>query len=585
MLTKVISFLKYRIRRQQKLAKKQGDPSQSQAESINLYRALIFEEPDEVSNYFHLSQIYLQEKKFEQALSVLKRAFKICGQSIALFTRIIEVYEEIQDGKRLKGALKKFCREYPEEYLPFLKLADLYFKDGKYATSKKLLFKIIKRGLKNNQDVYFLLAQNFLQLRQYSRAIYNFKRARKAGIQDPIFEFNIGICLKELKRYDEALAYFRRGLKIPGVNPIFFHFQIGTVYFEKLKFERAIKAFKKVLNYSPNEEATLQFIGVCYNRLQKHQQALRYFLRLREINPEYSRIHSNLGNTYYFLKDNKNAIASFLISLDIEPDYEVIHNNIGNLYCEIGEFDTGIQYLKRAHELNPKYLMPISNLANAYKAKKDYLTSEYYFQLLINKGEISVYSYFNLAYVQYMQQEWEKATENLEKVLEIKNDHYDSLQLLGAIYFSIEQYEKSEKLYFRTLGFYPESTDIQYNIAMVSIKQKKYLEAINYLKTVLLKFPTDPTIHRFMGFCYYHLNQAEKSEFYFLKCLQFMNKVPPEPFLLELLCDLSIRLNKPSNAMKFLKNWRSAKSMSWRQLTYFCRINWVKIKNLFIKSE
>lgn len=92
------------------------------------------------------------------------------------------------------------------------------------------------------------------------------------------------------------------------------------------KYKEALQAYKKSLNYLPDNAATYNNIGNCLATLGYHKEALQAYKKANDINPEYAPTYYNTGNYFVKLGKLKEAYQLFSIAIQIKPDYTLAIN-------------------------------------------------------------------------------------------------------------------------------------------------------------------------------------------------------------------------------------------------------------------
>ena len=104
---------------------------------------------------------------------------------------------------------------------------------------------------------------------------------------------NLGNALKDLGRFEDAVASYRRAIKLKS-DLAGIHYNLGLALMDIRQFSEAAASFRRALTLEPdNAEA-----------------------------------HSDLGNALKDLGQLNEAVASYLRALKINPGYTIAHNNL-----------------------------------------------------------------------------------------------------------------------------------------------------------------------------------------------------------------------------------------------------------------
>lgn len=96
--------------------------------------------------------------------------------------------------------------------------------------------------------------------------------------------------------------------------------QLGNLYFDTNKYDRAIVAYKKSLELNPQNADVWTDIGVMYRRNRQPAEALKAFDKAIEINPRHEISRFNKGIVLlHDLNDQQSAIRAWEDLLKINP--------------------------------------------------------------------------------------------------------------------------------------------------------------------------------------------------------------------------------------------------------------------------
>ncbi|MCK5594683.1 tetratricopeptide repeat protein [bacterium] len=121
---------------------------------------------------------------------------------------------------------------------------------------------------------------------------------------EPRVHNNLGNAYATERKYDDALAHFKKAVEIaPAYSTAFFN--MGTVYLEKQQFYTAATQFQKALTLNPSYTKARLYLAETYNRL---------------------------GLTYYKQKNYQKARESWIKALKIHSTHSGAKKNLATLY-------------------------------------------------------------------------------------------------------------------------------------------------------------------------------------------------------------------------------------------------------------
>ena len=106
----------------------------------------------------------------------------------------------------------------------------------------------------------------------------------------------------------------------------------------------------------PNNELTLQFLGIIALRQQRLKEAISYFKKALKILPDYPDAHNNLAATYRAMGRFEDALIHFQKMVDLKPSDPLGHTNLAIALSDLGRIDEAYLHIRRALELSPNFL-------------------------------------------------------------------------------------------------------------------------------------------------------------------------------------------------------------------------------------
>jgi tetratricopeptide (TPR) repeat protein len=114
----------------------------------------------------------------------------------------------------------------------------------------------------------------------------------------------------------------------------------------------------------------------------------------------------------------------------------------------------------------------------------------------------------------------EKASEYLEKAIQILPYDYQSRNNLGIVYGRVEQPEKALNELMTAIRLKPDDDKIKINLSVFYQRQKDYKKAEEVLKYLLSKSPQNANLHFRLGLVYKNAGQYEAAVSEFLKSME-----------------------------------------------------------------
>lgn len=161
---------------------------------------------------------------------------------------------------------------------------------------------------------------------------------------------NLGIIYSRIyKKYDTALYYFNKALKVEPDDPLIL-FNLGMTYEGKKDYGTAIDYLKKSLAADSTSINTRSRLANIYYVMGRFKEAISLNQEIMRMAPRESLPYVNIGNYYIFQRDTLNGIRYYekAVELGAPPDAAIF---ISNYYFYKGDMTKANYYKKLAEDL------------------------------------------------------------------------------------------------------------------------------------------------------------------------------------------------------------------------------------------
>jgi tetratricopeptide (TPR) repeat protein len=363
------------------------------------------------------------------------------------------------------------------------------------------------------------MALHLLNLPEQSLDYY--MRASKGTPQPMYVNYNIGVNLKALGRYEEAEKAYRIQLEndspleqnfknltslldgqgkytesIPLYQAAIGHFGrknylligLGNGYTELGRFSEAKALFFEVLASDDNDEQACHSLGITLIREELTQESIAYFKKAIDIKPDFFGAYLSLAKVYTEVREFQLAEDLLFMALKLEGDKSLVHEDLGFLYLNQGNFKKSIAAFEKVLERKSDKFRAYSNLLLLYNKRleidKVIALSDRY----LKDEPMEALTYVNCAATLFsVGFNVEKVFEVLEQGLENMPGNPDILVYQSKIYSIIGENDKALACLKEIIARYPDHLDanIAYASALMEIGKyhlaKGYIDKANFL--------------------------------------------------------------------------------------------------------
>uniref|UniRef100_A0A6B2KZX7 Uncharacterized protein n=1 Tax=Arcella intermedia TaxID=1963864 RepID=A0A6B2KZX7_9EUKA len=482
---------------------------------------------DEVNSHISLSEIYLNQKNYEEALPHLIAHSTVSKNSFSSYYNLALCFSHIGDYESSLLNIKKGieCLGNPqatnitEEHMRFIKLkCTVLEKMGKMEEIVPYAEDLLKVDPRNI-EVLNLLANTLAKLKRNEEYLLLMDKIK---LIDPsrafIVHLNKGKVLQGEGKIASALQEFNicNELRPKDLEP---YWEKGKIFFDLSKIEIAAFQFKKVVEIDPRFTEAHRYLGYIYQKTSKPLQALHHFNILLAKDPQNTQILLCKAELLLTINKLEEADLAFEAAAEVESE-----NPIQNLISHKKSSKTNKKLKKKKEKTEEVQSEPISlhspnlkeyMLHNPILLYQDDPISHFGEfieeswkhgiknpQKLIKQQKIE--PYFGRAVIALYTGQRELAFKYFTVVLSMEIKHGRTYLLLGNLFAQKQEFEKSLMMYEKGLELCPSPRPVEalINIGMVYVSVRDWKQAVRLLEMARKEDP-------FNEFCLRELSRAQ----------------------------------------------------------------------------
>ena len=257
-----------------------------------------------------LGTIYREAGKNQQAEQTFRKMLDL-GDDNAVrgYQQIIETYRDSKQWQQATTAAEEAAKRFPDDrglqMVAASQQADMGDPDPAIARVKALL-----KDNADDRDVYIALAQMYSRIKEWNKAEESINKAIELSS----------------KPEDKDYALF----------------VAGSIYERQKVYDKAEKAFHKVLADDPKNAMALNYLGyMLANRGTRLDESLGYIRRAVALDPQNGAYLDSLGWVYYKMGNDELAEENLRRAAERMGDDPTIHDHLGELYMKTGASKAG----------------------------------------------------------------------------------------------------------------------------------------------------------------------------------------------------------------------------------------------------
>jgi len=470
-------------------------------------------DPNNVVANRELGGIYFDEKKYADAIPLLRKAYS-AKKDPKLSLRIGQAYREVGNldsaltfiEAAIAGGLKS-----PEIVLD---LARIYYGRGQYEeavrkfdqaygkadfTAKDHCSRAVAKEKTNDKkgalkayeaavkaygastepeaiQANLKVATAYFEQKNYGGALTRLKAIKKADPKEeevPNINFLLADVYQAMKKPTQAIASLEKAIAKDTKNYEAYA-RLAELYEKNGQAEKARQTYEKMMKLSPNDPKVFLVLGLYNLKSKKYEKALELLTKSEQLSPS-AEAEEGIAIASINLDQWNRAREAALKAIQRKPDLVESRKILAKVYLRAEEYGDAVKHLEFLVERFPKNLDHLKDLAESYAA--------------LNKPK--------------------KLAEVDAKIIAADKKNVKS-RIRLAEYLLRNKELKGAYTHFRAASMLdPKNADVLGNLYRIAAELGKKTEAVTYVKKYLQLKPKDAERYRDLGDLQYELKKWE----------------------------------------------------------------------------
>ena len=223
----------------------------------------------------------------------------------------------------------------------------------KYAVKQGFSLFTIKS--ENERNKILEKAQKLLIEENYEEALELAKPLEKEFSNDAVVLYNIGLCLYNCEKYEEAIPYLsKRFLEYKDDFKTQYLLAECNFYLDTEEgYEKALEYYEKVIAKETDFDDVLIDIARCYYELNDFEQSIKLLQTVSEDSDQYIISLNYLAHNFVASDDLDLALETLkrapLQKRNLDDDLMEIHYTLGDVYYLLGDYKNALKHFKKIY--------------------------------------------------------------------------------------------------------------------------------------------------------------------------------------------------------------------------------------------
>lgn len=301
--------------------------------SIENYNIIIETDSANVAALYDLGTLYLNTKKYQQAIPYFERLVALNENDFLSRYNIALASFNTNPAKPDSNVIPDqlaWCLIANPRYNPARELMGLYhYTRGNYRAALTE-YQILTWNRNVHPDIHYRAGQCLEKLRSYPAAIGSYKEAASLDSSNVNYFTHLGYCYYLTSNLDSAAFAYKHASKLDKENPTIY-INLGMIYSNKDSLVQAADYFQKADEVSSVKQSEFIYnqLGYLYLRMKEFKMAKLYCEKTLALNENNStavynlaRVSDELGQYKTAIKLYDASIENFKDNLSKQKEYE-----------------------------------------------------------------------------------------------------------------------------------------------------------------------------------------------------------------------------------------------------------------------
>jgi tetratricopeptide (TPR) repeat protein len=496
--------------------------------AASLFSEVIRKDPGNAASMYELANIYLDQKKYADALFFSKSAYQIDRFNSWYALSYADVLQKNRKLSEAADVLARLVQDFPDKTDYYFEWASALIVADRPGDAVKAYDKL-EQKIGVTKEVSMQKARLYQRMKKNDKAVDELKKLIASDPKDAQSYGMLAEVYQSMGDNEKALATYNEILRVDPENP-YIHLSLADYYRTNGEKEKSVEELKKAFQNKELDIDTKISILVSYYSLipihpELKDQALEMCTLLISSHPSEPRAHAVYADFLNQDKKNAEARAEYLKAKQLGSREFAVYSQLLFIDAQMQLWDSLMIDSKESLDIFPD--QPIvyyfNGIANIQKKKYSEAVT------VLNTG--------------------------IKMVVDNKNLEAEFYTSLGDANNELKEYAKSDENYEKALALNPKDANVLNNYAYyLSVRNEKLDKAEQMSRLSNELEPTQASYQDTYGWIMYKQNKFEDAKIWIEKAMS--NGAATSAAVLEHYGDI---LYKMGDFARALENWQKAK--------------------------
>jgi tetratricopeptide (TPR) repeat protein len=411
-----------------------------------------------------LGSIRLQQKRFAESETLLRRAITLSPDSLPAYVDLARVFHAQGETDNEIAELLDAARLAPSDAEVSCSLAAAYLKKNDFPHALEALERIPRT---HRPDAALpLLAASYLGLGRVTDAQSLAPAVTARAAKNPGLRVEFAKVLLDFDFTNDALALLEIAEKQQAPTAELF-FALGQARERKGELKLAQKDFQRAVDLNPTSVDALQALARMLASQEQWEKSLELLGRARTVAPNSPDVLRKFAAASLRAGHTADAVDAAQQLVKLRPDEAEALYLLGVAQLQNGDAEGARSTIENYTKLRPQDPLAFLALGMVANSLHDFPLARTNFEQSIKLDPNQVEAYFQLALIFRDQGDNGAAITQLEKAVAVDTQRAPTHALLGTLYLLQRDYVKAQEHLTRAEELAPNSPDTHYQLGLL----------------------------------------------------------------------------------------------------------------------
>lgn len=464
--------------------------SGDKAGAITQYRANIKAYPDDPRNYDRLANIYMEEKNWRRAVTMLEKALTFEKASPRLMGLLARANMALGKKNTAMKYLQDYIKNAPNDSSAWYELGMLYYDGKNYKEAAKTLQRAAGLMKKPGAEIYKHIGISHLSLKDTAAATGFLEKAHDSDKADKEVAEMLAECYRAAGNTRQLAGILFQRLKDEPENDKI-RIELAEVYLAESKYSDATKLLERALEKKECDVPLRLKLAAVYEKQNNTKRWLVHLQTASRCDPKNVEMLFEIGRYYYEQKNRLQAERYLKRALRIDKRYHPANYMLGSILLTRKAYKAAGVFLSRAVAVERKNEEYRIALTEAFYQQGRYEDAYKVIGPLVRKGDIKPSALRWAGLIYKAMGNPDTAKQILENAIQVEKDCSECYIALGDLYFDEADYRNAASRYQSAFDTKDFSSDAAIKLAHCYMKMGREGQAEHIYEKVLEESPQD----------------------------------------------------------------------------------------------